>query len=179
MVLLPRTLMEKPLMLAIKNGDGVVDGMKLAASAYNEILRGTLGGGKEFGMLASHDLAGMHALGTANPESFAGYWKRMNDAGGGTAFTQGFTMDENKNALVQAIRSKNANVLVKGGKTYMKYAAGWADALENVSSVGIFRYVGCRSCSQDQRPLELPANGHRGQSPKRLPCLLPRDRFSQ
>jgi hypothetical protein len=139
MVLLPRTLMEKPLMLAIKNGDGVVDGMKLAASAYNEILRGTLGGGKEFGMLASHDLAGMHALGTANPESFAGYWKRMNDAGGGTAFTQGFTMDENKNALVQAIRSKNANVLVKGGKTYMKYAAGWADALENVSSVGIFK----------------------------------------
>jgi hypothetical protein len=139
MVQLPRTMMEKPFMLAIKEGAGVIDGAQLAGRAYVDILQGVFGGGKDVSMLIRHDHAGLRAAGEAAPDSWAGWWKRMNDAGGGAAFTQGLTMHETNNALAKAIRDTTMNPLSKAGHTYMKYALGWSDALENLSSVGIFK----------------------------------------
>jgi hypothetical protein len=139
MVQLPRTLMEKPLMLAIKEGSGVIDGSKLAAKAYADILGNTLTSGPGVKLMMSHDYNALRALGTAQPESFAGYWKRMNDAGGGTLFSQAYSLAEQNNPLVRGIRESESGIVRKGLRGYKNIAMGWSDALENISSVGIFK----------------------------------------
>jgi hypothetical protein len=139
MVQLPRTLMEKPLMLAIKEGSGVIDGSKLAAKAYADILGNTLTSGPGVKLMMSHDYNALRALGAAQPESFAGYWKRMNDAGGGTLFSQAYSLAEQNNPLVRSIRESESGIVRKGLRGYKNIAMGWSDALENISSVGIFK----------------------------------------
>jgi len=136
--LLPRSMMEKPLMMAVRNG-GVIDGAQLLAKTYANILSGALKGGKAWGLLLRHDAAGLRAEAKANPGSMADWWNRYQEGGGGNTFSQGFTMDESKNLFVQGIKQAEANPLSKGVHAYVKYMGGLSDAIENMSSLGIFK----------------------------------------
>jgi len=139
--LLPRLLFEKPLMYAMQNARNPVDFTMHMADAYGHIFGGIFhpGTGDWLRMMVNQDHDGIRAAAKANPDSMAGWMKRMNEAGASTAFTQELTMHESKNALVSAVLREQANPLMKVGRAVLKYERGLADAAENLPSVGIFR----------------------------------------
>jgi hypothetical protein len=139
--LLPRLMLEKPIMYALQNSRTPLDFAGHMVEAYANTFSGVFheGTGAWLAKTIQHDTEGVRALAKANPDSMAGWVKRMNEAGASTAFTQELTMHESKNALVSAARREQSNPLVKGGRAVLRYERGLADVAENIPSVGLFR----------------------------------------
>jgi hypothetical protein len=141
--LMARLLIEKPFMVTLQHASGPVDGALMLAHVYGNIFGGLFhaGTGDWAVKMLAHDRVGLRNAAAKNPDSMAGWMVRMNEAGGGTAFTQELTMHETRNALAQAGRQNRQFIALKGARAYLHFTQGLADIAENMPSVGIFRYL--------------------------------------
>jgi hypothetical protein len=139
--LLPRVIWEKSLTHAIKDSDGILDGMRMFSSSVYHIISGTFtpATGRALRMLMAGDHQSVYQLGKDNPGSWAHSYLRLSEEGGSSIFAEALPSTEENNAIVTAAKRANQNVLIKGAHNYARYARGMADMIESISSVGAYR----------------------------------------
>ena len=89
------------------------------------------------------DAEAVRAIGVANPQSYAALWDRLQAAGGGTEFTQGFDVDSATRMLGDSaqIASKGGvkDMVGYGWRQVLKITGNYANLLEQITRVSSFK----------------------------------------